>query len=267
MGSLVAVRLYQKIKDSLRLEIEGVRFFTDSSAVLGMLNKDSGTFLEFVGTRVSEIRTKSKVDTEWFWIPGELNPADMGTRPTMTPGNMGESSPYQMGLPWMYQPVESWPVRKDFTPPPVEECRKDVTQATCAVARIVKEKLAYPSRATSRAKLVRIFGYVMMATAAFKKQAGRTILARATAPGGKSIPGPPPRCYLEAALDYLIEDAQRNMNTDGMASLEAEEIIREHDVGLPRRIKVVMARGENTSGWHTTQRRCPSSHTIIPCQV
>ncbi len=33
MGSLMAVRLYQKIKDSLRLEMEGVRFFTDSSAV------------------------------------------------------------------------------------------------------------------------------------------------------------------------------------------------------------------------------------------
>jgi hypothetical protein len=83
-----------------------------------MLNKDSGTFLEFVGTRVSEIRTKSKVDTEWFWIPGELNPADMGTRPTLNPGNMGEESTYQKGFPWMYQPVKSWPVRKDFTPPP-----------------------------------------------------------------------------------------------------------------------------------------------------
>ncbi len=70
MGSLVAVRLYQKIKDSLRLEIEGVRFFTDSSAVLGMINKDSGTFLEFVGTRVSEIQTKSKVDTDGSGSPG-----------------------------------------------------------------------------------------------------------------------------------------------------------------------------------------------------
>jgi hypothetical protein len=243
MGSLVAVQLYQKIKDSLRLEIEGVRFFTDSSAVLGMINKDSGTFLEFVGTRVSEIRTKSRVDTEWFWIPGELNPADMGTRPTMTPGNMGEGSPYQMGLPWMYQPVETWPVRKDFTPPPVEECRKDVTQATCAVARLVRGKLTYPSRATLRAKLVRIFGYVVMAAAAFKKQVGRVALARVTAPGGKLVPGPPPRCYLEAALDYLVENAQRNMNTEGMASLEAEEIIRENDVGPPRRINVVMAGG------------------------
>jgi hypothetical protein len=40
MGSLVAVRLYQKIKDSLRLDVSKVRFFTDSSAVLGMIFKD-----------------------------------------------------------------------------------------------------------------------------------------------------------------------------------------------------------------------------------
>ncbi len=57
-------------------------------------------------------------------------------------------------------------------------------------------------------------------------------------------PGPPPKCYLEAALDYLVEDAQRNMNLEGMASLEAEEVIREHEVGPPHRIKVIMARGE-----------------------
>jgi hypothetical protein len=244
MGSLVAVRLYQKINDSLRLEVSEARFFTDSSAVLGMIFKDSGTFLEFVGTRVSEIQTKSKVDTEWFWIPGELNPADMGTRPTMTPRDMGEGTPYQVGLSWMYQPVDSWPTRKDFTSPPAEECRKDVTQATCAVARIVKRGLAYPARATSRAKLVRIFGYVMMAAAAFRKRPRRTPLVMVEAGEGRKVPGPPPRCYLEAALDYLVEDAQKNMNLDGTASLEAEEIIREHDVCPPRRIKVVMARGE-----------------------
>jgi hypothetical protein len=34
------------------------------------------------------------------------------------------------------------------------------------------------------------------------------------------------------------------MVTDGTASLEAEEIIREHTISPPRRIKVVMARGE-----------------------
>jgi hypothetical protein len=58
VGSLVTVILYQKIKDSLKLEIGEVRFFSDSTAVLGMIFKNSGTFLEFVRTRVSEIRTK-----------------------------------------------------------------------------------------------------------------------------------------------------------------------------------------------------------------
>ncbi len=143
----------------------------------------------------------------------------------MTPRDMGEGTPYQIGLPWMYQPVDSWPVRKDFTSPPAEECRKDVTQATCAVARVAKKGRVYPVRATSRAKLVRIFGYGLMAVAAFRKRPRRTPLVMVEAGGGRKAPGPPPRCYLEAALDYLVEDAQRNMGLDGTTSLEAEEII------------------------------------------
>jgi hypothetical protein len=83
------------------------------------------------------------------------------------------------------------------------------------VARVVKEGLAYPNRASSRAKLVRIFGYVMMAVAAFKRQPGQVALVKTGTSGGKLKPGPPPKGYLEAALDYLVEDAQRNMNLKG----------------------------------------------------
>jgi hypothetical protein len=79
-GELVASSFVQRIRDSLQLEIGESRFFTDSSAVFGMIFKDSSSFLEFVGTRVSDIRTKSRVEMEWFWVPGKLNPADMGTR-------------------------------------------------------------------------------------------------------------------------------------------------------------------------------------------
>jgi hypothetical protein len=89
MGALAAVRLHQEIQDSLNLDIRKVRFFTDSSAGWGMIFRDSGSFLECLGTRVSKIRAKSKVEIEWFWIPGELNPVDMGTRPTVTPKGYG----------------------------------------------------------------------------------------------------------------------------------------------------------------------------------
>ncbi len=95
--------------------------------------KDSATYLEFVGTRGSEIKIKSDPEKEWFWIPGELNLADMGTRPTVLPKDMGPGTPYQDGLPWMRNPPEMWPARKTFRPPPQEECRKDVLSVVVAV--------------------------------------------------------------------------------------------------------------------------------------
>jgi hypothetical protein len=58
MGALVAVRLHQEIHDSLNLDIRKVRFFTDSSAVLGMIFRDLGSFLECLDTRLSKIRAK-----------------------------------------------------------------------------------------------------------------------------------------------------------------------------------------------------------------
>jgi hypothetical protein len=69
VGALLAVRLARKIQDSLQMELEAVRYFTDSTAVLGMILRESATYQEFVGTRVSEIRTKSEPETEWFLDP------------------------------------------------------------------------------------------------------------------------------------------------------------------------------------------------------
>ena len=45
------------------MELEAVRYFTDSAVALGMILRESATYQEFVGTRVSEIRTKSDPET------------------------------------------------------------------------------------------------------------------------------------------------------------------------------------------------------------
>ena len=124
MGALLAVRLSRKIQDALQMELEAVRYFTDSAVVLGMVLRESAIYQEFVGTRVSEIRTKSDPETEWFWVPGEMNIADMGTRPTVVPGDMGPGTPYQEGMPWMKEPPEMWPTRKTFAPPRQRSARR-----------------------------------------------------------------------------------------------------------------------------------------------
>jgi hypothetical protein len=61
VGALLAVRLARKIQDSLEMELEAVRYFTYSAVALGMILRESATYQEFVGTRVSEIPTLDRV--------------------------------------------------------------------------------------------------------------------------------------------------------------------------------------------------------------
>jgi hypothetical protein len=100
VGSQMAVRLAQKVKAAIRGGFSEVRYFTDSTAVLGMLRADSASLLECVGTRVSEIKTKSNLEEEWYWVPTDCNLADIGTRPTVQPDEMGEDSDYQNEMEW-----------------------------------------------------------------------------------------------------------------------------------------------------------------------
>jgi hypothetical protein len=67
------------------IPLAGTRYFTDSSAVLGMLRMESGKFNEFVGARVSEVKVNSNVEDKWRWLEGNCNPADLGTRSRATP--------------------------------------------------------------------------------------------------------------------------------------------------------------------------------------
>ncbi len=41
------------------------------------------------------------------------------------------------------------------------------------MTQVLRERLPYPAKVTTRARLVRVFGYVMKAVSAFKRQADR----------------------------------------------------------------------------------------------
>jgi hypothetical protein len=220
--------------------LEAVRYFTDSSAVLGMLKTDSASFLEFLGTRVSKIRIKSDPDKEWFWIPGELNLADQGTRPTVLPKDMAPGTPYQDGLPWMRDPVEAWPVKKKFKTPPAEECRKDVLNVAGGLR--ATSGLVYPARATTRAKLERIYGYVFTALARFKKLPACPVEVQAqghTKKGPRAELGPPAEKYRTAARQFLLQDAQVGLVEKHLESLMVEKKPQREE-GFPERMIVTV---------------------------
>jgi hypothetical protein len=109
------------------------------------------SFLEFVCTRVGEIRIKSDANKEWFWMPGWLNSQTWERGPPSFQRTPGTIYMYQDGLPWMREPKEPFPMKKEFIAPQLEECRKYMLNTTCAVA--VSLGLTYHARATKRGKL------------------------------------------------------------------------------------------------------------------
>jgi hypothetical protein len=94
VAAVNSVRLAKKTCEALKIALAGTRYFTDSSAVLGMLRTESGMFKEFVGARVSEVKVNSNVEDEWRWLEGNCNPADLGTRSKATPKDMIPGSEY-----------------------------------------------------------------------------------------------------------------------------------------------------------------------------
>ncbi len=223
VGALLAVRLARKIQDALQMELEAMRYFTDSAVALGMILRESATYQEFVVTRVSEIRTKSDPETEWFWIPGEMNIADMGTRPTVVPKDMGLGTPYQEGLPWMKGPPETWPAKKTFAPPPPEECKKDMLAMVMTTQ--VRPGLWNPPSADTRAKLERVYGYVYTFLAGARKLANFTPITKRTRILEKktvTTHSPPAEQYREAARLCLLRDAQASIQKGGLKGLTVE---------------------------------------------
>jgi hypothetical protein len=237
MGAVLAVRLALKIKDSLRIQFEKTRFFTDSTAVLGMLQNDSVAFLEFVGNRVSEIKTKSDVKTEWSWIPTDKNLADMGTRSNVSVADIGEGSEYQEGMSWMRRPEEEWPAKMKVTPPPKEEMKKGAVAATCMVATMQEPFIKY---STTLNRTLRVCGYIFLFLCKARKKTTQALQV-AIKEGREIKSGPPPK-FLQMAENYLVEEAQQDLDIKRLETLMPVRTVATDQLGCKRSLWVVGGR-------------------------
>jgi hypothetical protein len=226
VAAVNSVRLARKVREVLKFPLSETRYFTDSSAVLGMLRTESGKFLEFVGARVSEVKVNSNVEKEWRWLEGNCNPADLGTRSKATPRDMVFGSEYQVGMPWMTRPEGTWPCKKSFSPVPIEEFRKDMIEGVCCV--VSGEENPEPDfpevKKGGLDRLIRVYGYVMAAVYKWRKKTGAVgpvIINGAQLPNGKVFGYPSIQC-LRAAELFLLEKAQKGLKTSRMRSLNVD---------------------------------------------
>ncbi len=249
VAAVNSVRLARKVREALKIPLSGTRYFTDSSAVLGMLRTESGKFLELVGARVSEVKVNSDVENEWRWLEGNCNPADLGTRSRATPRDMVFGSEYQVRMPWLAEPESTWPCKKSFSPAPLEEFRKDMREgACCVVGRVKSPDPEFPEvKKGGLDRLIRVYRYVMAAVYKWRKKtgvAGPVIINGTQLPSGKVFGYPSIQCLRTAEL-FLLEKAQKGLKTSRIKSLNVDTAIEEDVLGVRRKLVVIGSRGRN----------------------
>ena len=106
----LAVDLFVTIREELQkgLNIHGVRFWTDSIAVLQYLKSERGQFQSFVANRVAHIRSITSL-SEWCHVPGELNPADLLSRGTSDVSSFTTDTLWKEGPPFLKDADSSCP--------------------------------------------------------------------------------------------------------------------------------------------------------------
>lgn len=74
------MELYELVRDEIDINMNAVKFYTDSKIVLGFIHNCTRRFYTYVANRVTRIR-KSSHPEQWHYISTEDNPADHATRP------------------------------------------------------------------------------------------------------------------------------------------------------------------------------------------
>ena len=89
-AALAAVVAAEELLKDLRTHFWVIRYYTDSTIVLGYLRNRDRSFSKYVTRRVEAILQRAPEEL-WVYVPTESNPADLATRP-ISPAQLATSS-------------------------------------------------------------------------------------------------------------------------------------------------------------------------------
>lgn len=78
-ATTLAVELSETVVSDINITFDCIKFYSDSRVVLGYIKNETRRFFIYVSNRVERIR-RSTEPTQWFYVPTDKNPADLGTR-------------------------------------------------------------------------------------------------------------------------------------------------------------------------------------------
>lgn len=121
MRSILAVELYEEIKEPLQLQNTNVHYWTDSTIVLAWLRRPPKQWKVFVSNRTAKILELSHAH-QWKHVRTHLNPADCASR-GIGALQLREHDLWWHGPPFLTKSSTHWP-KENFT---ISPCEKKIT--------------------------------------------------------------------------------------------------------------------------------------------
>ncbi|XP_075168002.1 uncharacterized protein LOC142240188 [Haematobia irritans] len=149
-GAELLARLIQQVVKDVDFQYE-LFLWTDSSIVLGWLQKSPQTLKTFVANRVSDILNIVNV-SQWSYVKTDENPADLGSR-GCAPQELSSSQLWWHGPSWLSQPRVNWPKPRTFEPTDLEVKRVATYHITIDGEEII-------SRFSSLNRCLRVISYI-----------------------------------------------------------------------------------------------------------
>ncbi len=162
MSGRILARLMDTVKTALEgeVEVKEVILWLDSKTALYWIN-NAGEWKQFVRHRVNEILQLTNKE-QWRHCPGEMNPADLGSRGVRAEKLKG-SRLWWKGPEWLSGPREGWPglVNIEETEESAKEVKKVAALANNVEVRSSLENVIDLQRFGKLSKLFRVVALVM----------------------------------------------------------------------------------------------------------
>ncbi|XP_064469733.1 uncharacterized protein LOC135384463 [Ornithodoros turicata] len=110
MACVLSARLYSYLQRHLKVRLEEVVFWSDSTITIHWINGEPSRWKTFVRNRVEDIQRHTDA-TQWRHCSGKENPADLVTR-GVSATNLVYSTLWWNGPEWIRESKENWPQGK-----------------------------------------------------------------------------------------------------------------------------------------------------------
>lgn len=154
LAAVLGSRLYLEVFKALDNQNLETYFWTDSQVTLTWIKKEDDRTI-FVKNRCEEIRKNCKVE-DWYYIPGELNAADLPSR-GCCPETLYKNKWWD-GPKWLKEDKEKWP-KSDFhvSDSHIME-KKDTLNSVVSMNAEFSERLIHFSKYH---KIVRLIAWIL----------------------------------------------------------------------------------------------------------